>query len=413
MNNCRKKNLAFIVAVSADLSFAVGNIAIALNRYMLMPFDLIIYTSEMSTKDKEILENINNCYVREICFREGFIEYMMQSLPENCRFREPKKLMRFCHYEAFGLLEKYENVIWLDADISVQADLSDMLKYKPFGITTDAPWKVGDQFIRPIEKYDMKKDAVCSAVMILNDSLPYVEIYNWLYEHTMKYAGFMKNGDQAIINLMLQKFELTPNLMPLEVYQCIDRKKEAIDAKIVHFGTDKKVWNTNIKLNCFPEWYRIHKQWLELGGSDFPRVDIIPENIYYNYNNLQNSYEKQEKRILKWDELLELYQWLDVLKTKKIYIYGCGNIGKQLSEMLDKYNMKLGGFIISDNQEKISEDKKVWYLSEIINSYNKREDKILIGVSVLLQEEICTELRKKGVTDYILPHFGMMNMINP
>lgn len=410
MDNC-KKNLAFIIAVSEDLAFAAGNIAIALNRYMSIPFDLFVYTSEMCTKDKEILENIDNCHVKEFCFTEGFIEYMMDCLPENCRFRNPKKLMRFCHYEAFALLEEYENVIWLDADISVQADLADMIHYKPFGITTDAPWKVGNQFIRPVEGYDMEKDAVCSAVMILDDSLPYQEIYDWLYENTMKYAGYMKNGDQAIINLMLQEFELTPNMMPLEVYQCIDWRKEAIDAKIVHFGTDRKVWNTNIKLCCFPEWYRIHLQWLELGGSDFAREGIVPENIYYSFNDLQACFEKEKKSVLKKDEFLDFYRWLETLKSKKVYVYGCGNIGGQLYGMLDECDVDLGGFIISDNQEKKIDDKKVWYLSEAIHFYCEEKDKILIGVSDALQREICTELAKKGIKNYILPHSLMMNMI--
>lgn len=410
MSNGAKKNLAFMVAVSGDLAFAAGNIALALNRYMSIPFDLLVYASEMRRKDKEILESINNCHVKEFDFRKGFIEYMMECLPEDCRFKDIKKLMRFCHYEAFGLLEEYENVIWLDADVSVQADLSDMLNYKPFGMTSDMPWKVGSQFIRPVEGYNMEKEAVCSAVMMLDDSLPYQEIYSWLYENTMKYAGYMKNGDQAIINLMLQEFELTPNMMPLEVYQCIDWRKEAIDAKIVHFGTDRKVWNTNIKLCCFPEWYRVHLQWLELGGLDFTREGIIPENIYYSYNNLQACLEKEKKCALKWDEYADFYQWIETLKSKKVYVYGCGNIGKQLYDMLGRCNINLGGFIVSDNQKK-EEDKKVWYLSEAIHFYSKEKDKILIGVGDALQIEICDELKNNGIRDYILPHFFIMNVI--
>lgn len=412
MNNYRKKKLAFIIAVSGDLAFAAGNIAIALNRYMLTSFDLLIYTSEMSIKDKETLENINNCHVKEFSFKPGFIKYMMEHLPKNCRFRDPKKLMRFCHYEAFELLERYENVIWLDADISVQADLSDLLDYRPFGITTDSPWKVRDQFIAPVEGYHMEKDAVCSAVMILDDSLPYQEIYNWLYENTIKYAEYMKNGDQAIINLMLQKFELDLNLMPLEVYQCIDWRKEAIDAKIVHFGTDRKVWNTNIKLNSFPEWYRIHLQWLKMGGSDFKREDIIPENIYYNYNNLLARYEGEKKNVLKCGELSVFYRWVESLKLKKVLVYGHGNIGRQLYDMLDQCDVNLKGFIISDNQKK-ADNKEVHYLSEVINFYDKEKYMILIGVNISLYEEICSELKKKGINDYILPPSCIFKILVP
>ncbi len=288
-----RKHLCFLVAVSGNIAFAAGNIAIALERYMSIDYDLLIYTHGLDGQDKNTLNGLPHCRVVEFSFEQGFVDYMMNELPENCRFRDVNKLMRFCHFEAFRLLDEYENVVWIDADMSIQADLADILQYAPFGMTLDTPWKTGDQFIEPIEGFDMEKDAYCSGIMMLNATIPYKQIYEWLYQKTKECAPFMKNGDQAIINLMIQEFKLEPRAMPLETYQCICWKKEAIDAKVVHFGTVRKVWNDNVILSCFPEWYRTHKCWLECGGrSDLDRGLIEPINAYHRYRKLNDDLKK-------------------------------------------------------------------------------------------------------------------------
>lgn len=288
-----KKNLACLVAVSDNLAFAAGNIAISLNRYMKMDYDLLVYTSGMGEKDKAVLNALPHTRVVEYEFEPDFLNYMMTKLPPNCRFKDERKLMRFCHYEAFKLLEDYRNVVWIDADMSVQADLSGILEYVPFGMTLDTPWKVGNQFIAPIEGFDMEKDAYCSGIMMLNEALPYQAIYKWLFEKTKVYAPRMKNGDQAIINLMIQEFRLCPVVMPLEEYQCIYTKKEGISAKVVHFGTDKKVWNDNIILNCYPEWYRVYNEWVSLGGSPCESMaQLDPTSIHRCYRILNEDCQK-------------------------------------------------------------------------------------------------------------------------
>lgn len=292
-----KKKLACLVAVSDNLAFAAGNIAISLNRYMKIDYDLLVYTSGMDEKDKIVLNSLPHTYVVNYEFDADFLSYMMTSLPPNCRFKDERKLMRFCHYEAFKLLEDYQNVVWIDADMSVQADLSPILKYAPFGITLDTPWNVRNQFIAQIEGFDMEKPAYCSGIMMLNEKLPYQEIYKWLFEKTKLYAPKMKNGDQAIINLMIQEFKLQPVLMPLEEYQCIYTKKEGISARVVHFGTDKKVWNDNVILNCYPEWYRVYCEWVALGGTPCESIShLTPTCIHWEYRILNERYvDLQEK----------------------------------------------------------------------------------------------------------------------
>ncbi len=153
------------------------------------------------------------------------------------------------------------------------------MRFSPFGITPDTPWTVGINFGDPVPGYDMNRPGVCTAVMLGNEALPYEEIHRWCYAKAREIGGNLVNGDQGVVNLMLQEFGITPNLMPLEEWQCISWKPEACVARIVHFGTEKKVWNTLKVCTAFPEWYRIHIEWLRLGGGDFDRKAVHPINL--------------------------------------------------------------------------------------------------------------------------------------
>lgn len=271
-----KKKLAILVAVTPNLVFAAANIAIALDKYMHNEdYDVIIYYTDLLDNDKKVLRKIPKCKIYQFYPRADLVDYLLKNLPESCPYQGKNKLMLLAHYEILNLLDEYENAVWLDADILVQGNIIEILDYIPFGITADTPWLVRDQFISrdiDIKEYQLDIPAVCTAVILVNDSLPYKEMYDWLIEKTFQYASVMKNIDQVTVNLMLQEFHILPSIMPLNRYQCMPWKKEAVTADIVHFGTSKKVWKDTELLREFSEWYRNHLQWVSMGGSNFSKI---------------------------------------------------------------------------------------------------------------------------------------------
>jgi len=306
-----KKKLAFLLGITPNLAFAAGNVALSLNHHMSMSeFDIVIYYTDLNDNDKNALSKIP--HVRLVPFRlpKVFIQTMLDNMPNKSRFKSENHLMCFSHFEVFPLLDEYENVAWLDVDTSIQRDLSSIVNFKPFGITADDPWTVGNQFSRPIDEYDMNRTGHCTAVMVVNDSLPYRQIHKWLYEKAVYYADSILNPDQAIISIMLQHFNIEVNFMPLEEWQCISWRNYANIARIVHFGNSNKIWhNTNV-CNAFPEWYRTHLEWLELGGSDFGQKYISPHNILGALNRLDEFFNEEKKEK---NKLIE--------KVKKIYLF--------------------------------------------------------------------------------------------
>lgn len=289
-----KKKIAFVFAFSSNLAFAAGNCAIALNRYMKKKdYDIVMLHNELPENDIKAFSKIKHVVLRRFDLNEDFVQHMLNNLPKDTRFRTRNHLMCFGHFEAFKLLREYETVIYNDVDISIQKDLSPLLNYGPIGLTEDTPWTVRDQFTKSIDNYSMNVPSFCSAVMVLKDSLPYEEIYKYLWETSKNLSNYLINPDQSVINLVLQKFNLKPKLIPLKEYQCISWKDEAITASVVHFGTEKKVWNNTNICNAFPEWYRTHLLWLDLGGTDFDQTKITPRNC----RGTLDAYDQAERKI--------------------------------------------------------------------------------------------------------------------
>ena len=428
-----KKNLAFIVAVSNNLVYAAGNIAIALNRYMTIDYDLFVYTQNVSESDKKVLNDIPHTQVVEYSFEPGFINFMLNKLPENCRFKDEKKLMRFCHYETFKLLDRYRYAVWIDCDMSIQRDISDIISYGPFAMTKDTPWLVKDQFIKPVSGFNMEKEAYCSGIMMMEDTIPYNEIYNWLFDNTKKYASYMKNGDQAIINLMIQQFDLEPNAMPLYEYQCISGRPESISARVVHFGTDKKVWNDKYTLDSHPEWYRVYLEWIEMGGSKSDDInELNPQNalwdiseLYEKCNRLQND-NNEEKAVEKLKHksdrecveahrtskrkitspLRKIKRWMIDVRERLIHIEG--KVDKVLSEVNKKADYVKKNTIDQDINKQLD---TIEDLSTKIISAGVRESYRLISDELYsLLEKNCfehvreLEIQNKGLHEKILKY---------
>lgn len=189
-----KKKLAFLLGITPNLAFAAGNVALGINKYMSDDdYDIVIYYTELAQNDLEVFSKVPHVILRQFNLPEDFINTMMKKLPSQSRFRSKYRLMCFAHFEVFPLLKEYQNVAWLDADTAIQKDLSTIIDYaKPFGITRDTPWMVADQFTRRVEGYKMDIEGHCTAVMVVNDSLPYMQIYKWLYEKAVEYADCIK-----------------------------------------------------------------------------------------------------------------------------------------------------------------------------------------------------------------------------
>jgi lipopolysaccharide biosynthesis glycosyltransferase len=274
-----KQKLAYMLAVTADYVFCAGNIVLNLIRYRpKKDFRVIIYYEDMTRKEQSIFENTGICDLIKYVPPEGFAEDIISLCPKfkDETFAKHFSFLKFAKFEIFNHLKDFENVVWLDADIAIQDDTFSITEHQPFAISIDDEWTVQNNFTAPIENYDMERQGVCTAVFLVTDKIKEHGIMRqWCYDMSLKCAPYFKNIDQGIWNLLLQEFNIDYRLLDFKEWQCIPDRLQANIARIVHFGGHNrfKIWNNTVMLSCFPEWWRTHLKWLELGGQDFKKPD--------------------------------------------------------------------------------------------------------------------------------------------
>lgn len=188
--------------------------------------------------------------------------------------KRTRQIMRFtpalyARFEGFNLLEKYEQVICLDSDILIQKELKSCLEEmdQNIGITYDSLPSVQNNFLHPIDGYDMSAKCFNAGFLVLKRSqLPYPprQIADWLYGMLDKYSEAVDLGDQGLINLLFQEFKLTPHIFSeLWNLPASNPTKRLKKAFIIHSTGHRKFW-------CyyyFHDFYRYFSDWVAQGGE--------------------------------------------------------------------------------------------------------------------------------------------------
>ncbi len=176
----------------------------------------------------------------------------------------------FARFEGFNLLEKYQNVVCLDSDILVQKELVGVLEEmtENIGITRDSCPTVGHNFTAaPEGNYDLSRPCYNAGFLVLKRNrlpVPGKEVAHWLYDMLKKCVNITYLGDQGIINLALQKFQLVPYvfsaLYNLPASSSLRKLKKAY---IIHSTGHRKFWCYYF----FKDWYCAYAVWRANGGS--------------------------------------------------------------------------------------------------------------------------------------------------
>ncbi len=109
----------------------------------------------------------------------------------------------------------------------------------------------------------------------------------------------------------------------------------------------------------------------------------------------------EKELIIKKNGFVRTLKHISKLFGRSVYIYGCGKWGQQFYTLFRECGIELKGYIISDGKEKPNLIEEIYYLSEI--QWDIEKDIIYIGVNADLQTEICSELDKRSVYEYLVP----------
>jgi len=273
-----KKNLAIVFGITSNLTFALANVILGLKKYSPnLADEIIIYHDKIDEKDQKILNTIIPC---------RFIKYEFP-IKDVSRFNEAyfKRFseLAYSRYECFSLLKEYRNVMWLDVDILIQKDISSLLDYaeNSFGIL--APLSDGSklrgQLFNAIDDYDMNGKAYSSGTFIIRDNLEnYENMAQWCYDKTLQYSEHLLLPDQAILNFLIQEFNIPVKEIELEKYCFHPRNNKYREASILHTYSCQKFWN----FYSIKEWNENHKEWIKMGGSGTKIKKADPLSLMVN-----------------------------------------------------------------------------------------------------------------------------------
>ena len=87
---------------------------------------------------------------------------------------------------------------------------------------------------------------------------------------------------------------------------------------------------------------------------------------------------------------------------KNVYLYGAGEYAAQLTELFQKYDISICGYLVSDgnSHEPSFYGKPVYELSEA--PIHSDTDEIFLGVDSLHTDELIAQLEKKGIVNYFV-----------
>lgn len=259
-----KKKIALLLCSTGNEAFAVGNVIIGAKKYLFqnLPYenyDIIFYTDKLEGKDENALKNIFPKIIIKI-YKSPFSKEML-----NLRELNHFSSFTYARFEAFNLLEEYEKVFYVDTDIVIQKDISEIINIKtPLAISYFAnKMPISGNFTKEnmdlVKGYDLNKVSIIAAVFLINDSLNNYQIMSkWCYDKAEEY----KTNDQSILNLLIQEFDIETHDLT-ESYGAYPTSSIAKDAHIIHAIGPAKFWRGTYN----KEWEENNKIWIEAGGN--------------------------------------------------------------------------------------------------------------------------------------------------
>ncbi|TET39258.1 MAG: glycosyltransferase family 8 protein [Planctomycetota bacterium] len=263
----RKLELAIVMGITDNWAFAVATILFALRKdAKRINFDVIVFHDGLSRRSKNLLSGIHPCM---------FLDYELDLIDAD-KFARVSK-MAFARYECFALLEKYCQVLWIDADALLKSSILPQVNSENSGISMychkDTPISVS--FTDVVAGYNMEKECYNDGILLLSDKLPkYEQLRQWCYEKTNEWATKI-SSDQAIINLMLQEFDL--DVTELDIKFNCPPEKETNSTVIIHPWGERKFWNRLVH----PLWDKYYYKWRKMGG-DGPEIKRGRRSRYVN-----------------------------------------------------------------------------------------------------------------------------------
>jgi lipopolysaccharide biosynthesis glycosyltransferase len=268
-----KKNNAVVFGLTSDHVFAVACVMMDLRRLSPSVIDeVVIIHDGVSKRDQVILGSI--LPTRFILYDFPLKSARVLNASSVLQFSK----MVFTKFECLRLLDDYKNVLWTDYDVVIKNDLSELFSYCDSGIKLmPSGMPVRGQLRKPVGEYDMGAEGIGAGLFVLQDHLKdYMKMYRFCYEQVDKYAENLYMPEQAVLDFMVQRFNLKPFSIDRRIYSPHPTDKVlAQTAKIVHAYGQPKFWNGLYN----DQWQENYQAWIDMGGTKFKAKSVFVKMV--------------------------------------------------------------------------------------------------------------------------------------
>lgn len=281
-----KQEKAIVFIVDRKYRFALASTIINLQKTNKNNYDaIVVYYDGFTANDIALFSNLEP--------KIRFIEYNYQMWEKD---HTPVKsdlaksfLARYSHlawskYKIIELLQDYQKILFLDLDILIKDDISDI-----FNIDGVA-WRNGDSFHK---KFNIKNRNVDfpeltnipndfpspnGGLLYLTDCIDCQSNLQDAKDFLIRFIDHFKAGlDELVLAWIVYKNKLPLTRLNPQHYNAFPQMYRH-DTKVIHFMGKEKPWNSEIMQTIFPEWLANYKESQEIIGT-FPN-DFVVEHSF-------------------------------------------------------------------------------------------------------------------------------------
>lgn len=321
----KKFSCTLCMSGSKSLIFSIGNVLLGIKKHSPHLFDrIVIYTEVLPDNDKNALKSIFE-YVEIVEYFPKFNTYLSEIYSDSTNKGARMPCFVYADFEIFNLIKDSKKVVYLDSDILIKGDISNILNYVDEQ-NCIAMRKIAsklDVAVGTIDPNLSKSPFYNSGVIVINEHEKFSNFANECYKIAAEYAKTNAYCDQSSLVIACHRNNIKISMLPV-IYNNNINCSDCFNNVIVHQNMKAKFWNQGVVNALFPEWNENDEQWRTLGGTPFSGVkyrweykDLFKKGMKVKLNNLVSAYEVLIKQF--FDKLSEdLLTRKQILNSKKI-----------------------------------------------------------------------------------------------
>lgn len=338
-----KKNNAIVFFANLKYRFALAEMLVNLQKTNPNLYDnIIIYHSDLSEEDiNKFLLIEQKCIFIRYSYEEWEQEYKAPATKKSINFVKQYSHLAYVKYRIFELLEYYHKVLFLDLDMLILDNISELFEIKgvawrsaigDFGIKFDRHAKMDEypQFFSNFPRDIQVPNG--GLIYVSGDDIDWRQCLSDGHDFLVNFMDYFSGAiDELAISYMVEKNKIPLTILDRDKYNALSAWY-SFDTKIIHFASRDKVWNSEFMQTLFPQWmknYKISKQ-IALFDSEeiveYPKTCVrkklneetwfeflsksgfqIPEELNLEFDFSKNALQMKYKPDIFWEIVLDLY----------------------------------------------------------------------------------------------------------